>query len=56
MRRILAYSSIAQAGYIAIAVVVVGRGRDVPDGYSVPSSGWPELSLLILGTPDETGA
>ncbi|HQF16609.1 MAG: F(420)H(2) dehydrogenase subunit N [Methanosaeta sp. PtaB.Bin039] len=51
VRRILAYSSIAQAGYIAIAVVVVGAGAGMstPDGYSVPQFGLAGALLLILG-------
>ncbi len=48
VRRILAYSSIAQAGYIAIALVVVGAAPSLPNGQSIAQIGIAGGLLLIL--------
>lgn len=48
VRRILAYSSIAQAGYIAIALVVVGAAPGLPNGQSIAQIGIAGGLLLIL--------
>ncbi|MGA9097657.1 MAG: NADH-quinone oxidoreductase subunit N [Methanotrichaceae archaeon] len=48
VRRILAYSSIAQAGYIAIALVVVGAASSQPNGQSIAQIGIAGGLLLIL--------
>ncbi|MFB3764427.1 MAG: NADH-quinone oxidoreductase subunit N [Methanotrichaceae archaeon] len=48
VRRILAYSSIAQAGYIAIALVVVGAAPNLPNGQSIAQIGIAGGLLLIL--------
>ncbi|MDM7935755.1 MAG: NADH-quinone oxidoreductase subunit N [Methanothrix sp.] len=64
VRRILAYSSIAQAGYIAIGFVVVGAAYGAApvtafNGVAVPSAqlGIAGALLLILGhAPMKTGA
>jgi NADH-quinone oxidoreductase subunit N len=49
VRRILAYSSIAQAGYISIAFVVVGAASAMPNGQSIAQLGIAGGLLLILG-------
>lgn len=49
VRRILAYSSIAQAGYIAISFVVVGAAAEIVNGYSIAQLGIAGGLLLILG-------
>ena len=49
VRRILAYSSIAQAGYIAISFVVVGAAAEMVNGYSIAQLGIAGGLLLILG-------
>ncbi len=49
VRRILAYSSVAQAGYITIALVVVGIAPSLPNGQSVAQIGIAGGLLLILG-------
>jgi NADH-quinone oxidoreductase subunit N len=49
VRRILAYSSIAQAGYISIALVVVGAASAMPNGQSIAQLGIAGGLLLILG-------
>ena len=49
VRRILAYSSIAQAGYIAITFVVVGAAADLPNSAYVAQTGIAGGLLLILG-------
>ena len=48
VRRILAYSSIAQAGYIAIALVVVGAAPSLPNGQSIAQIGIAGGLLLIF--------
>jgi proton-translocating NADH-quinone oxidoreductase chain N len=48
VRRILAYSSIAQAGYISIAVVVVGAAANLPNSQSIAQIGIAGGLLLIL--------
>jgi proton-translocating NADH-quinone oxidoreductase chain N len=48
VRRILAYSSIAQAGYISIAVVVVGAATNLPNSQSIAQIGIAGGLLLIL--------
>jgi proton-translocating NADH-quinone oxidoreductase chain N len=48
VRRILAYSSIAQAGYISIAVVVVGASTNLPNSQSIAQIGIAGGLLLIL--------
>jgi proton-translocating NADH-quinone oxidoreductase chain N len=49
VRRILAYSSIAQAGYISIALVVVGAASAMPNGQGIAQLGIAGGLLLILG-------
>jgi proton-translocating NADH-quinone oxidoreductase chain N len=49
VRRILAYSSIAQAGYIAIAFVVVGAAAEMTNGGPIAQLGIAGGLLLILG-------
>jgi len=49
VRRILAYSSIAQAGYISIAFVVVGAASAMHNGESIAQLGIAGGLLLILG-------
>jgi F420H2 dehydrogenase subunit N len=49
VRRILAYSSIAQAGYIAISFVVVGAAAEIVNGHSIAQLGIAGGLLLILG-------
>ncbi len=49
VRRILAYSSIAQAGYIAIAFVVVGAAAELTNGGPIAQLGIAGGLLLILG-------
>jgi proton-translocating NADH-quinone oxidoreductase chain N len=48
VRRILAYSSIAQAGYISIAFVVVGAAPGLANGQSIAQIGIAGGLLLIL--------
>jgi NADH-quinone oxidoreductase subunit N len=48
VRRILAYSSIAQAGYIAMAVVVVGAAANMSNGTAIAQLGIAGGLLLIL--------
>ncbi len=49
VRRILAYSSIAQAGYIAMAFVVVGAAAEMSNGGPIAQLGIAGGLLLILG-------
>ncbi len=49
VRRILAYSSIAQAGYIAMAFVVVGAAAEMTNGGPIAQLGIAGGLLLILG-------
>jgi F420H2 dehydrogenase subunit N len=49
VRRIFAYSSVAQAGYIAIAFVVVGAAGTLPNSAYVAQTGIAGGLLLILG-------
>lgn len=49
VRRILAYSSIAQAGYIAMAFVVVGASAGMPNGQAIAQLGIAGGLLLVLG-------
>ncbi len=49
VRRIFAYSSVAQAGYIAIAFVVVGAAGTLPNSAYVAQTGIAGALLLILG-------
>lgn len=48
VKRILAYSSVAYAGYIAIAFVVVGAAAGQIDGFSIAANGLAGGLLLIL--------
>jgi len=51
VRRILAYSSIAQAGYIAMAFVVVGAAAEMTNGGPIAQLGIAGGLLLILVMP-----